>query len=472
MVVRRWHTLPPMLLRLRIQGFKNLRDVNVSFGPLTCFVGPNGVGKSNLFDAIQFMRHLADDEINKAAESIRQPAEGGFSPLDLFWGRDPTAEMAFETDMLVPLEAEDDFGEKVEPSASLLTYSVAFRFSTDEQRLVLAREDLKHQKKGDARQLLRFPHSPAFRDAAVKAHRFGTAFISTKSEGGQARIQLHGDGGSRGRPVPAGASPRTILGGTGSKEYPTIVAARREMSSWHSVHLEPSSLRTPDRFGENAPVDEHGRHIAATFRRLARERSGKGQPGNGSPAREDLARVCVEAANQLARLVEGVRAVRVREDEARQHYVVEVRFRDSDLWMPPRSLSDGTLRYLALVAMQMDSRASRVLCIEEPENGINPSGVPGLIQLLRDYAVDPEEALGADNPLRQVVLNSHSPEVVKQLQAAEVLFVEAVEGKGGRSARVRPVAYADNWRGEDDAVSAAYFDKWVGGTPRGQVLLT
>jgi predicted ATPase len=241
------------------------------------------------------------------------------------------------------------------------------------------------------------------------------------------------------------------------------------MASWHSVHLEPSSLRTPDRFGETAPVDEHGRHIAATLRRLARERGLAA--GNGAPALAEMERVCAEAANQLSRLVAGVDAVRVREDDIRQHYVVEVRFRGGDLWMPPRALSDGTLRYLALVAMQMDARSSRVLCIEEPENGIEPRGVPALITLLRDYAVDPDEPIDADNPLRQVVLNSHSPEVVKQLDSADVLFVEAVQGAHGRSASIRPVAGMDSWRDAEDGVPLAYFKQWIEGMPRGQTLL-
>jgi predicted ATPase len=462
-----------MLLRLRVQGFKNLQEVDVRFGPLTCFIGPNGVGKSNLFDAIQFLRRLAEDEIHKAAEAIRQPTEGGFSAIDLISNRDPPTQMRFVADMLVPLEVEDDFGQKVAPSATLLSYTVAFRYSTDEGRLVLTEEELKHQKKGEARQHILFPHSPTFRDSVVKANRFGAAFISTSTEEDQTRIQLHGDGGSRGRPVPAGPSPRTILGGTGSKEYPTIVAARREMASWHSVHLEPSALRTPDRFGETAPVDEHGRHIAATLRRLARERSPTSRNrDNGAPAEEAVHQVCATVANQLSRLVAGVQGVRVREDEVRQHYVVEVRFGDSDLWMPPRALSDGTMRYLALVAMQMDARSSRVLCIEEPENGIEPSGIPALILLLRDYAVDPQEEVDPDdNPLRQVILNSHSPEVVNQLDAADVLFVESARGPAGRCARVRPVAFEGTWRPDEDCVSITHFRRWVGGSPRGQPLI-
>jgi predicted ATPase len=184
---------------------------------------------------------------------------------------------------------------------------------------------------------------------------------------------------------------------------------------------------------------------------------------------EAMQQVCAEAANQLARLVDGVDSVRVHEDEARQHYVVEVRFRESELWMPPRALSEGTLRYLALVAMQMDTKSSRVLCIEEPENGIEPSGIPALMQLLADYAVDPEEEVDTtDNPLRQVVVNSHSPGVVARLHATEVLFVESVKTPAGRYARVRPVDYDKVWRPDEDRVSRDYFKHWVGGLPRGQ----
>ena len=48
-----------MLTRLRVSGFKNLVDVEVYFGPFTCIAGANGVGKSNLFDAIAFLSALA-----------------------------------------------------------------------------------------------------------------------------------------------------------------------------------------------------------------------------------------------------------------------------------------------------------------------------------------------------------------------------------------------------------------------------
>ena len=36
-----------MLTRLEVNGFKNLVDFALDFGPFTCIFGPNGAGKSN-----------------------------------------------------------------------------------------------------------------------------------------------------------------------------------------------------------------------------------------------------------------------------------------------------------------------------------------------------------------------------------------------------------------------------------------
>ena len=105
-----------------------------------------------------------------------------------------------------------------------------------------------------------------------------------------------------------------------------------------------------------------------------------------------------------------------------------------------------------------------------PENGIEPSGVPALMQLLRDYAVDGSEPVDPlDNPLRQVVINTHSREVVRQLPASEILFVESIKASDGRFAQVRPVDYPDLWRPDTDLVSRDHFKQWGGELPRGQM---
>jgi AAA15 family ATPase/GTPase len=61
-----------MLTRLKVSGFKNLIDVDVRFGPFTCIAGANGVGKSNLFDAIRFLSALSSLPLLEAARSVRE----------------------------------------------------------------------------------------------------------------------------------------------------------------------------------------------------------------------------------------------------------------------------------------------------------------------------------------------------------------------------------------------------------------
>lgn len=56
-----------MLTRLKVSGFKNLVGLDVRFGAFTCIAGGNGIGKSNLFDAIRFLSALADRPLMEAA---------------------------------------------------------------------------------------------------------------------------------------------------------------------------------------------------------------------------------------------------------------------------------------------------------------------------------------------------------------------------------------------------------------------
>ena len=77
-----------------------------------------------------------------------------------------------------------------------------------------------------------------------------------------------------------------------------------------------------------------------------------------------------------------------------------------------RDLSDGTLRFLALAVLVEDPSWGGVVCMEEPENGVHPTRLEAMRQLVNDLAVDLNFPVGEDNPLRQVILNTHSPELV------------------------------------------------------------
>ena len=57
---------------------------------------------------------------------------------------------------------------------------------------------------------------------------------------------------------------------------------------------------------------------------------------------------------------------------------VQVFFTEGDFSIPATRLSDGTLRYLCLLAILCDPEPPPLICIEEPELGLHPDILPKL----------------------------------------------------------------------------------------------
>ena len=402
-----------MLTRLEVNGFKNLMDFKMDFGPYTCIAGPNGVGKSNIFDAIQFLSLLTELTINQAALQIRNSGEGTGDIADLFFagGVKRHNRLEFAAEMIVDRDVADDFGRSAKASSSFLRYEVAFRHELPSSTagylggLVLEKEELRPITSGEAHQHLRFPHNKGkFRDSVVYNKRHSrTGYISTTEdkESNQTTIVVHQDGGShgRGRPAPAKGATRTIIGTENTATTPTILAARREMQNWRILALEPAAMRRPDRYTQAPGIAADGAHIPATLNHQA-----------NVEYRED---VYAPVASRLSYMVP-VRALRVAKDDVRQLLSLELE-EASGLQLRANSISDGTLRFLALVVLAEVASTTGLYCMEEPENGIHPEKLEVMNKLLQDIAVDVEESIGNDNLLRQVIVATHSPYFV-QLQ--------------------------------------------------------
>jgi predicted ATPase len=402
-----------MITRLKVNGFKNLMDVDVRFGPFTCIAGPNAAGKSNLFDAIRFLSASASRTLIEAAMLVRNETAHKWDVRTLFHraGDKISDRMEFEVEMIVPRSALDDLGQQAYATANFLRYSLELRLRDRQPAengfvgpLEIIKEELRHIHLSEAKRNIPFDHSKRWRDSALKVARRAAPFISTSGKDGNLIISLHQDGGGRGRAYSNPASqPRTMLSVANAAESPTALCARREMESWQLLQLEPSALREPDDVGAPYHLDSNGRHLPATLHHLAN--------ASDENRAADPEKLYCQVANRLSELIADVRAVRIDRDEKREILTLEVEGKDGTSY-PARSLSDGTLRFLALTVMELDPSARGVICLEEPENGIHPGRIPSMLQLLQDIAIDPDLPIGDDNPLRQVIVNTHSPSVV------------------------------------------------------------
>jgi len=126
-----------MLTRLKVSGFKNLVDADIRFGAFTCVAGANGVGKSNLFDAVKFLSALANDTLINAALSVRDEGGRTADVRSLFHraGNTYAKEMSFEAEMIIPHEAIDDLGQMAKASITFVRYTLTLAYRVDEKLL-------------------------------------------------------------------------------------------------------------------------------------------------------------------------------------------------------------------------------------------------------------------------------------------------------------------------------------------------
>jgi predicted ATPase len=440
-----------MLTRLKVSGFKNLLDVDVSFGPFTCVTGPNGVGKSNLFDAIRFLSALADETLVNAALSV---CAGGKRPSDissLFYriGDRSAQEMSFEAEMIIPAEGIDDLGQKARASITFLRYTVVMACRADKgppsmRSIELIREDLDYIKLGGAWRHLRFPHKAGtWRKSAVQGKRT-SPLISTVCEGKDRIIKLIQEGGGRKTSaVPASALPRTVLSTVNTIENPAALLARREMQSWQLLQLQPSSIHTSDGFTVSEGLGPDGFHLAATLYCLAHSDKYTGY----IPEDQAAVRFYDRIAARLSELIDDVYSIRIDRDEHCRLLKLELIDRNGTV-CPAHSLSHGTLRLLALAVLESDSKAGGLICLEEPENSVYPERIPALLQLLQGIATDVKGRIGPGNPLRQVIANTHSPAIINLVPDDSLLIAEPAETvQDGR--KMKGVCFrwlSDTWR--------------------------
>ena len=422
-----------MLTRLKINGFKNLVDVDIHFGPFTCIAGANGVGKSNLFDAIRFLSALADISFLEAAHLVRDEEGLSVDIRGLFHrvGNKHAEKMSFEAEMIVPAKGSDNLGQLAEATTTFLRYKLELSYRQDVishgmGNLELVHESLDYIKKGEAFRHLPFEHIAGKWRASLGLGKRTSPFISTETKEDKRIIKLHQDGGSRGKPRPLLAEnlPRTVLSDTNASESPTALLARLEMRSWRLLQLEPTALRKPDEFTSPGRLGMDGAHLAKSLYAQA----------NLDQPPENSKQIYAQVTNRLSLLLDDVREVKVDRDEKRELLTLQVAGKDGT-FHPARSLSDGTLRFLALAVLELE-RVPGVLCFEEPENGIHPQRIEAMLELLQDIAVDTSERVDNDNPLRQVIINTHSPSVVS-LVPADTLVVADLQEQIDKATEIR-----------------------------------
>ena len=475
-----------MLTRLKVNGFKNLVDVDVRFGPFTCIAGVNGSGKSNLFDAIRFLAALAEKPLVEAALSIVRGESGRSADIrSLFHrvGDEPAKEMSFEAEMIIPPKGVDDLGQPVKATSTFLRYRLDLAYvdapdgsPRSAPLLRVVREELEALSSDDTRRSISFSTEVEWWLSAIREGQERRQFIWTTSierrpipavleSAVDANLEamvgphpLHGFAQRAGRvtrlrgkdpkdlvaEVDTESLPRTLLSLIQAIVAPEVTLTRQEMRSWRVLLLDPAAMRIPDDLAAllgSTQLGNDGSHLAATLYSVA-----NAPPSDGNDPAAAEAAVYARIRNRLFQLIGEMREITVERDDKREELTLYATGRDGTT-LPARALSDGTLRFLALAVLEQQEEPG-LYCIEEPENGIHPGRIQALLDLLQAIATDTRYAIEAGNPLRQVMMSTHSPSVVMRVPADSLVVAELWPSHDdrGRFKRARFRGLANTWR--------------------------
>ena len=319
-----------------IAGYRSLRRIRFPVEQLGVFVGPNGVGKTNLYRALQLVQAAA------AGTFARElAAEGGMDSA--VWAGPRRAKEPVRIVLGVDLATAD--------GAPAYAYEIV--------------AGLVPQPSG-------VPSGAAFlQEPQVKSETL------TLVSGGRRVVMLDRQGpsgfvrGEDGRRQDLGTSllaSETALGGLqDAGRYPEIHVLRQTMLAWrfyHDVRTDRGSpLRRPALAVTTPTLSSDGADLAAVFATLVHIRQDA----------DDLGRA-IDDAFPGARLVVPMPGRTATFGMIFPDYPKRV--------FEPSELSDGTLRYLALAGALLGYRLPPFLALNEPEASLHSDLLEPLARLL------------------------------------------------------------------------------------------
>jgi predicted ATPase len=421
-----------VITQVELDGFKTFQEFKLVLAPFQVIIGANGAGKSNLFDALRLLSRLAETDVVTAF----QDPQGRGTPNEVFTllpNGQPVERMRLAVEMLVEPRVRDSLGQEVDLIHMRLRYELEIARSMDE--LGLPTLSVTHESLAPISQT---------RDSWAKRYlvdrqTYGASwaidptesFISSEMADSK-RLYLisYKDGDQPIRHLEATSAVRTTLGALKSIDFPHILAASQEMQSWRFLlNMDPDVLRQPTLMSTTRQIGPDGNGLAGVLARMQAE----------DPF------LLTDISRDLANMVPGFIKVEVKPEELHRDYTILAHTADGRVFSS-RVLSDGTLRLLTLITLVNDPDHHGVLCLEEPENGVHPFRLKHMAHLLHGLATDLSDPDQLAEPLRQVLINTHSPILVSELSKVsegrpEIVFAYMVTHMpgGNRVTRMVPV---------------------------------
>ena len=352
-----------MITKVAIAGYRSLRDVRLGLGALNVVTGANGSGKSSLYRALRLLADIAQGRIIRSLA-----AEGGLHST--LWAGPESFSRAMKKGQ-----------QPVQGTVRNASVSLKLGFSGDDYGYAI---DLG----------LPIPSTSQFaRDPQIKAESQWSGETLTRTSVFAVRngpsVRIRDESGSWRQAFQHLAPFDSMMTHCSDpRDAPELLLLRERMRDWRFYDHFGTDRDAPARrpqIGTYTPVlGSDGADLAAAVQTIRES----GNPIELDEAVADAFSGCeIEIADSDGFF----------ELQMTQHGLLRS--------LRAAELSDGTLRYLLLVAALLSPRPPALMVLNEPETSLHPDLLPPLARLIARAA-----------KRSQIVIVSHAPALVSNLE--------------------------------------------------------
>lgn len=209
-------------------------------------------------------------------------------------------------------------------------------------------------------------------------------------------------------PLGEGLSPRGLEAGISVASGAIAVYVRRHLASWRLYHFHDTSASSPMKktanVNDNRFLRPDGSNLAAFLYLLKLKH-------------QESYSLIQRTIRLVAPFFDDFQLEPKRGNE--DTILLEWRHKDSDAYFNASSLSDGTLRFIALATLFLQPAQLRpsVILVDEPEIGLHPYAITVLASMMKQAATN-----------TQVIAGTQSPQLLDNFAPEDVLVANLVEG--------------------------------------------
>jgi predicted ATPase len=378
-----------MFTRLQARRFRSLKQADHSLDRFHALVGPNASGKTTfldllvlLGDVMRFRGDVPEAVGNRSAD---------FSKL-LWKGEGSSFQIAVEARIPAYIREVMDKDKK---DLSIARYEVEIGLERESNEIGFNHETLwlcSEPKEPPATTRLLFPELKQEAGSIFMRQGKGRSTAINKKKGGN--DNYYPDTSKPYKPSYRLGRTRSALANipADKNSFPVSIWFRDMLEKGvQNFILDSQKIRQPSPPGLGNRFQTDGSNLPWVINDLSKDR-----------------KRFLGWLEHVRTALEDIRDIRTieREDDKHRYLVVEY---DNGASVPSWLVSDGTLRLLALTIPAYLKDMQGVFLVEEPENGIHPRAMETVIQSLTSIYNG------------QVLIATHSPVVINQLEASQIL---------------------------------------------------